>query len=162
MARIRWSRVVGSVGILGLCGVAVPALDAARLQETVRQSAPAPSRKAAAPGVLSGCVSKTPGPTGDFTFTDAEAGSTYRVAAKRVRKFAGSRVELVLGSKSRGLVIRGGLLPSPNIAAQAGHIDPAQAAIASQPGGTAVAGTGTPAPRIDVTRVRALPGAACD
>jgi hypothetical protein len=54
--------------------------------------------------------------------------------------------------------VKGGLLPSPNVAAQAGAIDPGQAAVASQPGGTA-SGTGSvDVPLFRVDRVRALGG----
>jgi hypothetical protein len=110
-----------------------------------------------APIALSGCVSGKPAANGAFTFQETE-GAKYRLSGKGVRKFAGQKVELVGGSP-RGLTIRGGLLPSPNIAAQAGALDPAQVAIASQPGGTATSGTGADLPEFRVARVRALDGA---
>jgi hypothetical protein len=110
-----------------------------------------------APIALTGCVSGTPGATGSFTFQEAD-GAKYRLSGKGLRKFAGQKVELVGGSP-KGFTIRGGLLPSPNIAAQAGALDPAQVAIASQPGGTATSGTGADLPEFRVARVRALDGA---
>src|SRR5438046_3203185 len=88
-----------------------------------------------APLALTGCVSGRPGASGDFTFLDSTSGGKYRLTGKSVRKYAGHRVEIVGGSGTKRLSVRGGLLPSPNVAAQAGALDPAQAAIASQPGG---------------------------
>lgn len=84
--------------------------------------------------VLTGCVSGKPGASGDFTLFDADrSGSTYRLTGKGIRKYAGQRIEVVGGAPKR-LPIRGGLLPSPNVAGQASSIDPAQAAVANQPG----------------------------
>jgi hypothetical protein len=48
----------------------------------------------------------------------------------------------------------GGLLPSPNIAAQAGSLDPAQVAVASLPGSAATTGVGrVELPTLNVTRL---------
>ena len=128
-----------------------------------RQQSPAERPPATAPSgarppiALTGCISGAPGASGEFTFRDADSGGRYRLTGNGIRKYAGRRVEIVGGGAKR-LSIRGGLLPSPNIAAQAGSIDPAQAAIANQPGG-AGPGTGGPLPEFHVTHLRGLDGA---
>ncbi len=106
---------------------------------------------------VTGCVSGLPVNSGDFTLTDANNGSKYRLTGKSVRKYAGQRVEVVSG-RSKRLAIRGGLWPSPNAAGQAGAIDPAQESIARQPGGGGTgAGTAT-LPELNVVRVRGVEG----
>jgi hypothetical protein len=106
---------------------------------------------------LSGCVSRDITAPGTFTFAETGTGTKYRLGAV-VRKYVGQRVEIVGAPVGRRPTIRGGLLPSPNAAAQAGALDPAQAAIASLPGGTN-SGTGTvELPELRVTRVRGLAG----
>lgn len=105
---------------------------------------------------LVGCVSATPNRSGQFTFVEAETGNTYRLTGKSVRKFAGRGAEIVIGSGSNALRVRGGLSPSPNVAAQASALDPAQAAVASREGGT-TNNTGTATLEVRVQRVRAAP-----
>ena len=61
---------------------------------------------------------------------DANTGAKYRLNGTNVKRWVGKRVR-----------ITGGLVPSPNLAAQAGAVDPRQAAIAGQAGG-GTAGTG--------------------
>lgn len=113
--------------------------------------------KRAAPMTMSGCVSPKPTVGSNFTFT-AKGGTKYRLTGKGIKKYAGQEVEIV-GGEGKKLAIKGGLLPSPNMAAQAGAIDPGQALIASQPGG-ADTGTGNvELPQFNVTRVRGLGGA---
>lgn len=115
------------------------------------------SAKHQAPVTLAGCVSPKPA-SGTFTFT-AKDGTKYRLTGKNLKKYAGQEVEIVSG-EGKSLAVKGGLLPSPNAAAQAGAIDPKQAAIAAQPGGTA-SGTGeVQLPALNVNRVRAL-GVSC-
>jgi len=106
------------------------------------------------PMTLAGCVSPTPA-SGSFTFT-AKDGTKYRLTGKNIKKYAGQEVEIVAGDGKK-LTVKGGLLPSPNVAAQAGAIDPGKAAIASQPGGGAAAGTGSgDLPMLTVNHVRGL------
>jgi hypothetical protein len=76
---------------------------------------------------------------------------------KGIRRYAGQQVEIVSGPNKR-LTIKGGLYPSPNVAAQGGGIDAAQAAIARQPGGTASGTGGVDLPEFRVARVRAAGG----
>ena len=107
---------------------------------------------------LTGCIDAKRGARREITFEDATTGSRYRLTGKGIEKFLGTRVEIVGGSSGKGLTIRGGLLPSPNIAAQGGAIDPAQESIARQPGGAA-SGTGEQLREFPVARIRALDGA---
>jgi hypothetical protein len=71
-----------------------------------------------------------------------------------VREYVGQHVE-VSGVASRRVQIVGGLYPSPNVAAQAGAIDPNQAAIAAVSGPAA---GGRPPVEFRVKSVRAIPG----
>ncbi len=75
---------------------------------------------------ISGCVAERPG-TNDLTVED-KSGS-YRLTGLSLRDFVGQQVQLS-GSvyESKKLVIKGGLRPSPNTAAQAGAIDQTQVA----------------------------------
>ena len=84
-------------------------------------------------------------------------GDRYRLTGKDIKKFAGKKVEVVQ-STSKNFGIKGGLYPSPNVAAQAGALDPVQSAIATQPGSGAATGTGPDLPEFRVGRVRAVQG----
>jgi hypothetical protein len=108
---------------------------------------------------LSGCVSRAPSSGGNFTFVDGSTGAEYRLTGRGISKFAGQKVEIVGGSGAKRLVIRGGLTPSPNIAGQASAIDPAQAAVASRPGGGSTGTGSVNLPEFRVNRVRAIEGA---
>ena len=125
------------------------------------QAASPPAASSASPTdtkttvMLKGCVSRDITAPGTFTFAETGTGVKYRLGAL-VRKYVGQRVEIVGAPVGRRSAISGGLLPSPNAAAQAGAMDPAQAAIASLPGGTN-SGTGSvELPEFRVTRVRAI------
>ena len=74
-----------------------------------------------------------------------------------MKKFAGRRVQVVGAPVNRRLTIRGGLVPSPNVAAQAGAIDPGKAAVAAIGGGTTGSGT-VELPTFKVARVSAAQG----
>jgi hypothetical protein len=116
-------------------------------------SSPAPR----SPVELVGCVSQDPGTSGSFML-DESGGARYRLTGKSVRKYAGRMVRLIGGPQSKKLAIRGGLWPSPNIAAQGGALDPAQASIARQPGGAAAGTAGIDPPEFRVTSVRGVEG----
>jgi len=107
---------------------------------------------------LTGCVSGKPLPGGDYTFLDNTTGSKYRLTGKGLRKFAGQQVEIV-SSKNKRFAVKGGLYPSPNVAAQAGALDPGQEAIARQPGGPSSGTAGTELPEFRVAQVRGVTGA---
>jgi len=112
----------------------------------------------AGPVTLTGCLSATPGQTGDYTFTNDADGNRFRLTGTNVRKMAGQKVQVVEATAKK-LTIRGGLYPSPNVAAQAGDIDPVTAAIAKQPASAGVSGTGGDLPELRVNRVSSAPGA---
>ena len=105
--------------------------------------------------VISGCVANDAAGPGRFTLADSEDGTTYRLSGGNVRTYVGKRVQVTGGLDSRRLRIVGGLLPSPNVAAQAGAIDSTKAAMAGS--GTTSAGN-APLPTLRVTRVRPLSG----
>ena len=122
---------------------------------------PPSSAEANKPVKLTGCVSRTEVTQGQFALSDTDTGDRYRLSGTRMKKFAGKRVELVGAPVTSRLTIKGGLYPSPNVAAQAGAIDPVKAAIAAMPGGTS-SGTGDPQlPEFKVARVRAV-GGSCE
>ena len=119
------------------------------------------SPSASKPVTLTGCVSRTEVTQGQFALSDTDSGDRYRLSGTKMKKFAGRRVEIVGAQVSSRLTIKGGLYPSPNVAAQAGAIDPVKAAIAAMPGGTG-SGTGDPQlPEFKVARVRAV-GGSCE
>jgi hypothetical protein len=104
------------------------------------------------PVTMSGCVTRDTAGVGQFTFTDSVDGTQYRLSGRNVDKYSGMSVQIVGIVDTRRLKIVGGLLPSPNIAAQAGAIDPGKAAVAALGGGTT--GTGNvELPTLKVTRV---------
>jgi hypothetical protein len=124
----------------------------------VTAEAQAPSASASrSPVELVGCVSDDPGVSGAFTFSESTNGGNYRLTGKSVRRYAGRMVRLIGGPQGKRLSIRGGLWPSPNVAAQAGVIDSAQASIARQPGGIAAGSMGN-LPEFRVTSVRTVEG----
>src|SRR5262249_55324325 len=117
-------------------------------------------RETKTPLTLTGCVSRSGTTPMEFTFADAATGTKYRLSGASVRKYAGQRV-VIVGGPERRFTIRGGLVPSPNAAAQAGNQDPVKAAVANLPGGGS-SGTGNvELPTFRVTRVRAA-GGACE
>lgn len=105
--------------------------------------------------MLSGCVTPSATSKKQFTLADAEQGETFRLTGTDVRQFVGKHVQ-IFGTPPRGLVIKGGLYPSANVAGQAGAMDPAKAAIAAQGGPTA----NDPKPVLEfkVRSVRVTPG----
>ena len=105
---------------------------------------------------ISGCVAAA---DDQFTLSDNKDGSTYRLSGTDVHDFVGQRVQIagrVVGSKK--VQVEFGLKPSPNVAAQAGAIDPSQAATATA-GGLAPTGN-VQLPEFRVRTVRPL-GAVC-
>jgi hypothetical protein len=108
---------------------------------------------------LNGCISRDATRPGQFNFRDNESGDRYRLTGKGLRKFVGHRVEIVGGPPGKGITFRTGLWPSPNVAAQAGALDPAKAAVANLPGGAADAPGVSPLPELKVIRLRGVEGA---
>jgi hypothetical protein len=102
---------------------------------------------------LVGCVERGSGPN-QFTLVDASG--KYVVTGARIGRYLGQRVEIAGLSDNAKFKVKGGLWPSPNVAGQAGAIDPAQAAMAAQPGGPSSATGDVDLPRVTVKSVRAL------
>ncbi|SRR5216684_2502230 len=105
---------------------------------------------------LDGCVAAGADRRKTFTLADAANQETYVLKGLDVHDFVGKHVEII-GLPSKRIRIVGGLYPSANVAAQAGGIDPTQAAIASQSGPTAQASK--PVVEFNVKSVRIMPGA---
>jgi hypothetical protein len=108
---------------------------------------------------LSGCIVRGEHTPSQYTLDDKVAG-TFRLTGTDVRDYLGRRVQIVGGIPSaKRLVIKGGLTPNPNVAAQGSSIDPARAAVAAQ-GGSAGPGN-VELPEFKVKSVRPVSGA-CD
>ena len=116
----------------------------------------APAKESPKTISLSGCIvsgEKTPD---QFTLEDATEGR-YRLTGLKLRDYVGQRVQIAGAvAATRRLVVKGGLTPTPNVAAQAGAIDPARAAVASA-GGAAGPGT-VELPEFRVKSVRPVSG----
>lgn len=124
-----------------------------------RRSAAKPARPPSRTATLTGCVEKGATPT-QLTIDDPLNGR-YEVSGSDIGKYLGRRVQVAGTRGSTRFRIKGGLWPSPNVAAQAGGIDPGKAAVAAQPGGPA-AGTGNiDLPTFKVKSIRTL-DAACE
>lgn len=105
---------------------------------------------------LSGCVASDEKTPDRFTLDDATEGK-YRLTGLRLRDYVGRRVQIAGAVvETKRLTIKGGLVPNPNVAAQAGAIDPARAAVASS-GGAAGPGT-VDLPEFKVKSVRPVRG----
>jgi len=101
---------------------------------------------------MTGCVQKSEAPGGGYTLTEDTA--VYRLTGVDVRDYVGRRVEIV-GGAPRKLTITGGLLPTPNVAGQAGSMDPARAATI---GADAAMKNGTGAPEFRVRAIKPITG----
>ena len=101
---------------------------------------------------LVGCVAADENVPAQYTIVDSNGDAMYRLTGTDMRGYVGQQVE-VTGGAPRRFTIRGGLLPSPNAAAQAGAIDPPPAAAMTP----ATQGS-APAPEFRVKIVKAVPG----
>lgn len=100
---------------------------------------------------LNGCVVRDASSGSSYTFTDS-TGAQYRLAGKSVAKYSGMSVQVVGLIRQANLKIVGGLWPTPNVAAQAGNMDPGRAAVIALGAGTV--GTGrVDLPTLRITRV---------
>ena len=135
---------------------AVPATAAQSSSQEQTQSQQ--QKKAASPKdlTLTGCIARSGAEGQDLTIAD-KTGS-YRLTGRKLDDFVGQRVQIVGSIFGKKLQIETGLKPSPNVAAQAGAIDPAQAAVAAS-GGSAPTGD-VALPQFRVKSVRPL-GAGC-
>ena len=109
---------------------------------------------------LSGCVVRGEKAPDQYTLDDAEEGK-YRLTGLNLHDYIGQRVQIAGAIvETKRLTIKGGLTPSPNVAAQAGAMDPARAAVASA-GGAAGPGT-VNLPEFKVKSVRPVSGGCPD
>jgi hypothetical protein len=99
-----------------------------------------------------GCVTADENQPGQYTIVDSNGDALYRLTGTNMHGYVGQQVE-VTGGPPRRFTVRGGLLPTPNAAAQAGAIDPPPAA-ATPP----VAGANAPTPEFRVKSVKSVPG----
>jgi hypothetical protein len=139
-------------GLLATLLVCQPAAVAAQTPKPAVKDAPKEMR-------LNGCISRDRVTPGQFNFLDDDSGGRYRLTGKNLKRFVGRRVEIVGGPPGKRITFKTGLWPSPNVAAQAGAMDPAQAAVANLPGGAADAVAVTPLPEFHVIRLRGVEGA---
>lgn len=141
----------------------LPVLAAAVLLAQAEPSTPATKKDPNAPVTMSGCVTRdytdSKNPTA-YTFIDDASGSRYRLAARNstrnvsIARYSGMSVHVVGIIDNKKLNVVGGLLPSPNVAAQAGSIDVATAAVAALPGSPQTTGVGNVAlPVLNVTQL---------
>jgi hypothetical protein len=114
-----------------------------------------PPKPAAKAITLTGCVVRGEAGSSDYTISDPAEG-VYRLTGMKLRDYVGKRVLIAGGVQTKRLQIKGGLLPNANIAAQAGAIDPTQAAMANA-GGAAGPGT-VQLPEFRVKGIRPLAG----
>jgi hypothetical protein len=140
------ARAAALIAAAGLCSVA--ALDA----QSKSKSEPKPKNETI---TLSGCVVRSETAPGQYTLADKEADVTYRLTGINVRDYVGKPV-VVVGTGVKKLAIVGGLTPNPNVAAQAGAMDPTRAIVAGQ---TSAASPGTVGlPEFKVKSVRPTTG----
>ncbi len=132
-----------------LIAASIPALVAAQ------EATPKDSKKSNSMVTLIGCV--TSGETAQPEYHIAgDDGAEYRLTGTDMRRYLGQRVEIT-GKPQKRFVVAGGLVPSPNVAAQAGAIDPPPAAAAAP----ATHGT-APLPELRVRSVKTVGGACPD
>jgi len=109
---------------------------------------------------LSGCVVRGEKTTDQYTLDDASEGK-YRLSGVNLKDYLGQRVQIAGAIvETKRLTVKGGLLPNPNVAAQAGSMDPARAAVASA-GGAAGPGS-VQLPEFKVKSVRPVSGGCPD
>jgi hypothetical protein len=129
------------------------------------QTAPAGSQSTEAsktkttpePLTMNGCVSRSATAAKEFTFTDSTSGFQYRLSGRDVSKMVGQPMQIVGVIDTSKLKVKTGLYPSPNVAGQAGAMDPGKAHVAALGGGTT--GSGNPdLPTFKVARVSAVQG----
>jgi len=131
-------------------------LAAALLLAQTQQPPPAPKLDPKAPITMNGCVTRDYTDSRNataYTFVDNTDGSRYRLKGKSLSRYSGMSVEVVGIVDTKKVKVIGGLWPSPNVAGQAGAIDPGKAAIAALPGGTTTGVGNVELPTLNVTRL---------
>jgi hypothetical protein len=139
---------------IGVWMVAAAVSVSAQKQESAKPAKPV---KPATPITLTGCVQRGESMPDQFTLSEHKGSQIYRLTGPDLREYVGRRVRLIGGPPdSKRLRIVGGLTPTPNIAGQAGAIDPSRAATEAA---TATTGPGTvELPEFRVKSVRPVSG----
>jgi hypothetical protein len=120
------------------------------------QGKKAPAKADAKTISLSGCVVTGEQTPDQFTLEDPNEGK-FRLSGLKLRDYVGQRVQIAGAVvETKRLIVKGGLTPNANVAAQAGAMDPARAAMASA-GGAAGPGT-VDLPEFKVKSVRPVSG----
>jgi hypothetical protein len=133
----------------------LPVLAVAVLLAQAQTAAPAKKSEPNAPLTMNGCVTRDYTDSRNasaYTFVDSLDGGRYHLKGKSLSKYSGMSVEVVGVIDTKKLKVVGGLYPSPNIAGQAGAIDPGKAAVAAMPGGAASGVGNVELPTLNVTR----------
>lgn len=137
----------------------IPPVASTLLTIVLAQSAtPAVPPTASKMATLAGCIERDRSAPGQYTFADSDGISRFRLSGKNLKKFVGKRVEIVGGPPGKRVAFRTGLWPSPNVAAQAGGMDPARAAVANLPGGAADGVGPMVLPEFHVVELRGIDG----
>jgi len=143
-------RLMGTLGITAL-PFALAALVSAQTASTPDKPSDPKTKQTTKLVTLVGCVeAANPSSPREYRIVDKDSG-TFRLTGTDMKNYVGREVEVTGGTKRFQVV--GGLLPTPNAAAQAGAIDPMPAAAAP----TAARGTAPP-PEFRVKNVKALKG----
>ena len=137
----------------------LPAIAVALLLAQAQPAEPAKAEPAKkldpnGPVTMNGCVSRDYTDSKNataYTFI-SDDGGRYRVSGKSVSKYSGMSVQVVGVIDTKKVKVVGGLWPTPNIAGQAGNIDPGKAAIAALPGGTETGTGNVDLPVLNVSR----------
>jgi len=116
------------------------------LTQSGQASKPSPAPPSTKAITLVGCVQTDKATPERFTLSDTKTETTYRLTGANVKAFVWRNVRIV-----------GGLVPSANLAAQAGAIDQSKAAIAQQGANPPGAGN-TQTLEFRVRRVQGLGG----
>jgi hypothetical protein len=92
---------------------------------------PAKPLKPATPIALTGCVQRGESAPDQYTLSESKGSQIYHLTGPDLREYVGRRVQIVGAvPNSKRLRVVGGLTPSPNVAAQAGAMDPSRAVVA--------------------------------
>jgi hypothetical protein len=116
------------------CAIVISSVCAAAAGAAQTTTASANKTGATKSITLTGCVARDAADATRFALADYASGeTTYRLTgATDVRKYLGKRVTVSGSRVEPKVAIVGGLVPSPNVAGQAGSIDPTRAAMAAQ------------------------------
>jgi len=123
--------------LAAVVGIQMLTVGMAAQSETTAEKKPQPKPAPPAIVTLTGCVGGGKSAGEPFTLTSGDGTVAYKLSGKNMRQYLGRQVTIVGNNDTRRLKIVGGLVPSANVAAQAGAMDPTRAAVASDPLSTA-------------------------